>query len=226
MQIKELLEQINQSKRKKLVKFLQDRDFSDTKIKLLAGDLKATGRKDKGTISLAICSHYIYDKSGKTWDFIIVTDKMATKEEEESFSMVSMDAEVVRIMLPPLQKASIDESCSSDIENIGVLKYKVEHLQQEYDTLKRAYELVNGYLDSSNKQVAELSSWKSSHSGNYRHAGRPKKFSEVDQGESIYKMHTVEKLSFRKIAEVMDMSYSSTRRLYQNYVNLKEKLGW
>lgn len=40
MDIQELFDQINKSKRKKLVKFLQERNFSDTKIELIAGELQ------------------------------------------------------------------------------------------------------------------------------------------------------------------------------------------
>ena len=220
MDIQELLGQINQSKRNKLVKFLQERNFSDTRIVLIAGELQENSKKDFGTISLAICSHYIYDKSGQTWDFIVITDNMATQDKEEEFTNVCMDTELVRSMLPNKRAIFNFESGSDDkAEQIGSLSAKVEILQEKYNDTKETLELVSNYLDSSNKEVSELSAWKSAHSGNYRNAGRPRKFDKFDQGHSIYVMHDKENVSFRKIADLMNMSYSSARRLYNDYID-------
>jgi len=94
-----------------------------------------------------------------------------------------------------------------------------------YDSTKEVYEQVSGYLDESRKQVSELSAWKLAHSGNYRNAGRPRKFDKFEQGHSIYLMHDKEYVSFRKIADLMNMSYSSARRLYQEYCDFINKYG-
>lgn len=226
MDIQLLFDQINQSKRPKLVKFLQERNYPDTKIELIAGTLQANNRKDTGTISLAVCSHYIYDKSGQAWDFIIITDKMATKEAAEVFTSIRMDAELVRLMLPHKRAEFNFESVNNDkAEKIGSLTAKVEILQEKYDSTKEVYEQVSGYLDESRKQVSELSAWKLAHSGNYRNAGRPRKFDKFEQGHSIYLMHDKEYVSFRKIADLMNMSYSSARRLYQEYCDFINKYG-
>ena len=226
MDIQELFEQINQSKRPQLVKFLKERNFADTKIQLVAGELQTNNRIDKGTISLAVCSRYIHDKSGETWDFIVITDKMATKDAEEVFSHIRMDAEVVRFMLPHKRAEFNFESVNNDkAEKIGSLTAKVEILQEKYESTKEVYEQVSGYLDESRKQVSELSAWKLAHSGNYRNAGRPRKFDKFEQGHSIYLMHDKEYVSFRKIADLMNMSYSSARRLYQEYCDFINKYG-
>lgn len=226
MNIQELFDQINQSKRPQLVKFLQERNLPDTKIELVAGNLQANNLKDTGTISLAVCSQYIYDRSGKTWDFIIITDKIATKEAAEVFTSIRMDAELVRLMLPHKRAEFNFESVNNDkAEKIGSLTAKVEILQEKYDSTKEVYEQVSGYLDESRKQVSELSAWKLAHSGNYRNAGRPRKFDKFEQGHSIYLMHDKENVSFRKIADLMNMSYSSARRLYHEYCDYQEKYG-
>lgn len=221
MDIQELFEQINKNQRPKLVKFLQERNFPDTKIELLAGDLQGAPRKDKGIISLAICCRYLYDNSGERWDFIVITDKMGTKDTEEEFTRIRMDAALVRCMLPP-QKSKINFEPAG---KIGALSAKVEILQEKYDSTKEVYELVSGYLDESRKQVSELSEWKSAHSGNYRNAGRPRKFDKIEQGHSIYIMHDRENVPFRRIADLMNMSYSSARRLYQEYLAYLDKSG-
>ena len=218
MDIKELLDQINQSKRPQLVKFLQERNFTDTKIQLVTGELQPNSQTDMGTISLAVCSHYIYDKSGKTWDFIVITDKMATKDADEEFNSVSMDAEVVRFMLPN-KSAEINFESNSIAEKAAALSVRVEILQERFNGTKEAYDSASETLKEYHKEIMELSAWKIDHSGNYRNAGRPRKFNKFDQGESIYTMHKKENLSFRKIADLMDMSYSSARRLYQEYID-------
>ena len=218
MDIKGLLGQINQSKRPKLVKFLKERNFTDTKIQLVEGELQSNNQMDKGTISLALCSHYIYDKSGQTWDFIVITDKMATKDADEEFNSVSMDAEVVRFMLPN-KSAEINFESNSIAEKAAALSVRVEILQERFNGTKEAYDSASETLKEYHKEIMELSAWKIDHSGNYRNAGRPRKFNKFDQGESIYTMHKKENLSFRKIADLMDMSYSSARRLYQEYID-------
>ena len=224
MNIKELLDQLNQSKRPQLVKFLQERNFTDTKIQLVAGELQPTPRKDKGTISLAVCSHYIHDKSGKTWDFIVITDKMATKDAEEDFNSVSMDAEVVRFMLPN-KSADINFESNEDAEKAAALSVRLEMLQERFNGTKEAYDSASETLKEYHKQIMELSAWKIDHSGNYRNAGRPRRFDKFEQGHSIVVMHDKEQLSFRRIAELMNMSYSSARRLYQEYLDFQKKYG-
>ena len=224
MRMADLLDQINKNKRKKLVKFLKERNYSDTRLELIGGDLYGNGRKDFGTLTIAICSHNIYDESGETWDFFILTDTMGTKELEEKFFKVRMNPEVVKAMLPP-NLQSQDHGGIHDAKEMGALQARVEILQQERDSLKDAFQQVEGFWKDSSKEASELSLWKSAHSGNYRHAGRKRKFSSVNQGESIYKMHVNEKVSFRKIAEIMNMSYSSARRLYQEYVEYQKKYG-
>ena len=224
MDIQELFDQINKSKRKKLVKYLQDRNFSDTKIELLAGELQGTSKKDNGTISFALCCRNLYDSTGTTWDFIVITDKMATKDADEEFNCIRMEAELVRCMLPSKEpKINFESVDNEKAGQIGTLTARVEILQEKYNDTKETLELVSNYLDSSNKEVSELSAWKSAHSGNYRNAGRPRKFDKFDQGRSIYVMHDKEHLSFRKIAGLMDMSFSSARRLYQEYLEHLDK---
>lgn len=218
MDIKELLDQINQSKRPKLVKFLKERNFTDTKIQLVTGELQPNSQTDMGTISLAVCSHYIYDKSGKTWDFIIITDKMATKDADEVFSYIRMDAEVVRFMLPS-PRAEFNFESNTNTDKAAVLSVRLEMLQEKYDDTKGAYDLISENLKETHEKVLELSAWKIEHSGNYRNAGRPRKFDKFDQGHSIYVMHDKENVSFRKIADLMNMSYSSARRLYNDYID-------
>ncbi len=218
----DLLDQINKSKRKKLVKFLKERNFSDTRLELIEGDLYGNGRKDFGTLTIAICSHNIYDVSGEKWDFFILTDTMGTKEIEEKFFEVQMNPKVVKAMLPP-KLQSQDHGGSYDPNELGILRARVDFLEKERDRLKESFQQVDGYWKDSSKKASELSLWKSAHSGNYRNAGRKRKFSSVNQGESIYKMHDKEKLSFRKIAEVLGMSYSSARRLYQEYIEDQKK---
>ena len=209
-----------------MVKYLQERNFSDTKIELVAGELHVTSKKDNGTISLALCCRNLYDNTGTTWDFIVITDKMATKDGDEEFNRIRMDAELVRCMLPSKEpKINFESVDNEKAGQIGTLTAKVEILQEKYNDTKEAYELVSSYLDSSNKEVSELSAWKSAHSGNYRNAGRPRKFDKCEQGRSIYVMHDKEQLSFRRIAELMDMSFSSARRLYQEYIDYQEKYG-
>ncbi|TYZ20224.1 hypothetical protein [Selenomonas ruminis] len=226
MVIQELFEQINQNKRKKLVKFLQERTFPDTKIELIAGDLQGASRKDQGTISLALCCPRLYNNSGRRWDFIVITDKMASKDAEEEFTRLRMDAELVRCMLPQSEAEIKFESDKDDkIRQIGTLSVKVEMLQEQYNSVKEGYELVSGYLDESNKEVLELSAWKSAHSGNYRNAGRPRKFDKFEKGRSIYIMHDKENMPFRKIADLMNMSYSSARRIYLEYRAHIDKYG-
>ena len=226
MDIQELFDQINKSNRKKLVKYLQERNFSDTKIELVAGELHGTSKKDNGTISLALCCRNLYDNTGTTWDFIVATDTMATKDKEEAFTYIRMDAEFVRCMLPAKEaKINFESEDNEKAGQIGTLTAKVEILQEKYNDTKEAYELVSSYLDSSNKEVSELSAWKSAHSGNYRNAGRPRRFDKFEQGRSIYVMHDIEHLSFRKIAGLMDMSFSSARRLYQEYLEYLDKYG-
>lgn len=226
MDIQELFDQINKSKRKKLVKYLQERNFSDTKIELLAGELQGTSKKDNGTISLALCCRNLYDNTGTTWDFIVITDTMATKDSDEEFNRIRMDAELVRCMLPSKEPKINFESVDNETAGqIGTLTARVEILQEKYNDTKETLELVSNYLNSSNKEVSELSAWKSAHSGNYRNAGRPRKFDKFDQGRSIYVMHDKEHLSFRRIAELMDMSFSSARRLYQEYLEYLDKYG-
>lgn len=217
MDVQELLEKINKNKRGKLVTFLQERNFPDTKIELVAGNLPANDQKDTGTISLAICSHYLYDESGQTWDFIMVTDKMATNEAEEEFTPICMDAELVRFMLPP-KRANFNFESNDKAEKLNTLTVQFEHLQEKYNDTKEAYELTSKYLDNTQKEVSELSAWKSAHSGNYRNAGRPRKFDKFEQGRSIYIMHDKEFVPFRRIADLMNMSYSSARRLYLEYL--------
>lgn len=218
MDIKELLDQINQSKRPKLVKFLKERNFTDTKIQLVKGELQPNSQMDMGTISLAVCSHYIYDKSGKTWDFIIITDKMATKDADEVFSHIRMDAEVVRFMLPS-PRAEFNFESNTNTDKAAALSVKLEMLQEKYNDTKGAYDLASEDLKETHKRMMELSAWKIEHSGNYRNAGRPRKFDKFDQGHSIYVMHDKENVSFRKIADLMNMSYSSARRLYNDYID-------
>ncbi len=224
MDIQELFDQINQSKRPKLVKFLQERNLPDTKIALVAGNLQANSLKDTGTISLAVCSHYIYDKSGETWDFIVITDKMATEDADEAFTCISMDAEVVRFMLPN-KRVEINFESDDNSEKAAALSARLEMLQERYHDTKGAYDLASENLKEYHKQVLELSEWKIEHSGNYRHAGRPRKFDKFEQGHSIYLMHDRENVPFRKIADLMNMSYSSARRLYQEYCDYQEKYG-
>lgn len=218
MDIQELLDQINQRKRQKLVQFLQERNFADTKIQLVAGDLQSNSQMDNGTISLAVCSHYIYDKSNQTWDFIVVTDKMATKDAEEEFMSIRMDAELVRIMLPS-QRAEFNFESHEHAEKAAALSVRLEMLQEKYNDTKWAYDLASEDLKETHKRMMELSAWKTEHSGNYRNAGRPRKFDKFDQGHSIYVMHDKENVSFRKIADLMNMSYSSARRLYNDYID-------
>jgi len=224
MNIKELLDRINQSKRPQLVQFLQERNFTDTKIKLVEGELQSNNQMDKGTISLALCSHYIYDKSGQTWDFIVITDKMATKDTDEKFNSVSMDAEVVRIMLPK-ERAKINLKSDNNSEKAAALSVRLEILQERFNGTKEAYDSASETLKEYHKQIMELSAWKIDHSGNYRNAGRPRRFDKFEQGHSIVVMHDKEQLSFRRIAELMNMSYSSARRLYQEYINFQKKYG-
>jgi hypothetical protein len=225
MDIQELFDQINKSKRKKLVKFLQERNFSDTKIELIAGELQGVNQKDKGTISLALCCRYLYDVSGTTWDFIIITDKIATKDAEEEFTHIRMNADLVHSMLPTKRTIINYESVGyGNAEELGILTARMEVLQEKYKDTKESLELVSSYLDSSNKEVSELSAWKSAHSGNYRNAGRPRKLNKFEHGYSIYIMHHKEKLSFRRIADLMDISYSSSRRLYQEYLEATNKM--
>ncbi len=224
MNIKELLDQLNQSKRPQLVKFLQERNFTDTKIQLVEGELQSNNQMDKGTISLALCSHYIYDKSGQTWDFIIITDKMATKDTDEEFNSVSMDAEVVRIMLPK-ERAKINLKSDNNSEKAAALSVRLGILQERFNGTKKAYDSASETLKEYHKQIMELSAWKIDHSGNYRNAGRPRRFDKFEQGHSIYVMHDKELLSFRRIAELMNMSYSSARRLYQEYIAFQEQYG-
>ena len=224
MNIKELLDQLNQSKRPQLVKFLQERNFTDTKIQLVEGELQSNNQMDKGTISLALCSHYIYDKSGQTWDFIVITDKMATKDADEEFNSVSMDAEVVRFMLPN-KSAEINFESNSIAEKAAALSVRVEILQERFNGTKEAYDSATETLKEYHKEIMELSAWKIDHSGNYRNAGRPRRFDKFEQGHSIYVMHDKELLSFRRIAELMNMSYSSARRLYQEYIEFQKQYG-
>ena len=218
MKVNDFLKHINKNQRSKLVDFLKSCDSRNTKLELVSGQLADTSQNDAGTLSLAICYQHIHSNGDRTWDFIVATDTMATKDKEEAFTYIRMDAEFVRCMLPA-KEAKINFESEEKAGQIGTLTAKVEILQEKYNDTKEAYELVSSYLDSSNKEVSELSAWKSAHSGNYRNAGRPRKFDKFEQGRSIYVMHDQEKVSFRRIAELMNMSYSSARRLYQEYID-------
>lgn len=218
MKVNDFLKHINKNQRIKLVDFLKNCNSHNTKLELVSGQLADTAPNDAGTLSLAICYQHIHSNGDRTWDFIVATDTMATKDKEEAFTYIRMDAEFVRCMLPA-KEAKINFESEEKAGQIGTLTAKVEILQEKYNDTKEAYELVSSYLDSSNKEVSELSAWKSAHSGNYRNAGRPRKFDKFEQGRSIYVMHDQEKVSFRRIAELMNMSYSSARRLYQEYID-------
>ena len=224
MKVNDFLKHINKNQRIKLVDFLKNCNSHNTKLELVSGQLADTAPNDAGTLSLAICYQHIHSNGDRTWDFIVATDTMATKDKEEAFTYIRMDAEFVRCMLPA-KEAKINFESEEKAGQIGTLTAKVEILQEKYNDTKEAYELVSSYLDSSNKEVSELSAWKSAHSGNYRNAGRPRKFNKFEQGRSIYVMHDKEHLSFRRIAELMDMSFSSARRLYQEYIDYQEKYG-
>lgn len=218
MKVNDFLKHIKQKQRSNLVDFLKNCNSHNTKLELVSGQLADTAPNDAGTLSLAICYQHIHSNGDRTWDFIVATDTMATKDKEEAFTYIRMDAEFVRCMLPA-KEAKINFESEEKAGQIGTLTAKVEILQEKYNDTKEAYELVSSYLDSSNKEVSELSAWKSAHSGNYRNAGRPRKFDKFEQGRSIYVMHDQEKVSFRRIAELMNMSYSSARRLYQEYID-------
>ena len=111
------------------------------------------------------------------------------------------------------------------IEENAKLKVQVEYWKEKYESMKELYELVNRYSDKYEKEASELSIWKEAHSGNYRNAGRPKKFDMLDQGYSIYVMHDKEFLSYRRIADLLNMSYTSARRLYKEYMEYQEQYG-
>ncbi len=120
-----------------------------------------------------------------------------------------------------------DKAMTQDelIEENAKLKVQVEYWKEKYESMKELYELVNKYSDKYEKEASELSIWKEAHSGNYRNAGRPKKFDMLDQGYSIYVMHDKEFLSYRKIADLLNMSYTSARRLYKEYMEYQEQYG-
>ena len=226
MKVNDFLKHINKNQRSKLVDFLKSCDSRNTKLELVSGQLANTAQNDAGTLSFAICYQHIHSNGDRTWDFIVATDTMATKDKEEAFTYIRMDAEFVRCMLPAKEaKINFESEDNEKAGQIGTLTAKVEILQEKYNDTKEAYELVSSYLDSSNKEVSELSAWKSAHSGNYRNAGRPRKFDKFEQGRSIYVMHDKEHLSFRRIAELMDMSFSSARRLYQEYIDYQAQYG-
>ena len=111
------------------------------------------------------------------------------------------------------------------IEENAKLKVQVEYWKEKYESMKELYELVNKYSNKYEKEASELSIWKEAHSGNYRNAGRPKKFDMLDQGYSVYVMHDKEGVSYRKIADLLNMSYTSARRLYKEYMEYQETYG-
>ena len=111
------------------------------------------------------------------------------------------------------------------IEENAKLKVQVEYWKEKYESMKELYELVNKYSDKYEKEASELSIWKEAHSGNYRNAGRPKKFDMLDQGYSVYVMHDKEGVSYRKIAGLLNMSYTSARRLHKEYMEYQETYG-
>ena len=224
MKILDFLNHINQNQRGKLVNFIQRYDFHNTKLELVSGQLAATIQDDAGTLSLAICCQHIPSNSDTTWDFIIVTDTMATKDADEVFTCIRMDAELVRLMLPP-KRAEFNFESNEHAEKAAALSVRLEMLQEKYNDTKGAYDLASEDLKETHKRMMELSAWKIEHSGNYRHAGRPRRFDKFEQGHSIYLMHDKENVSFRKIASLMNMSYSSARRLYQEYIDFHEKYG-
>ena len=163
------------------------------------------------------CSHALYDETGKTWEFKIIIDSMERKDCPEEFDTTTIKPSLVWDMLPEYVN-QLDSVRDRDPAEMGAMQEKIDNLQQELDSLKEAYQQIDGYWKESSKKASELSLWKSAHSGNYRNARRKKKYSSVDQGESIYKMHDKENVSFRKIAAILRMSYSSARRLYQEYL--------
>ncbi|MBQ1416059.1 MAG: hypothetical protein IIY91_01900, partial [Selenomonas sp.] len=181
MKVNDFLKHINKNQRSKLVDFLKSCDSRNTKLELVSGQLADTSQNDAGTLSLAICYQHIHSNGDRTWDFIVATDTMATKDKEEAFTYIRMDAEFVRCMLPAKEaKINFESEDNEKAGQIGTLTAKVEILQEKYNDTKEAYELVSSYLDSSNKEVSELSAWKSAHSGNYRNAGRPRKFDKFE----------------------------------------------
>ena len=59
----DLLDKINKSKRLALVSFLRERDWSDTRVELIAGN-PTTPREDHGSIMVMVICHNLYDSSG------------------------------------------------------------------------------------------------------------------------------------------------------------------
>lgn len=111
------------------------------------------------------------------------------------------------------------------IEENARLTVQVEHWKQQYEVMKEVCEHLREYSEEQHKQILELSAWKIDHSGNYRNAGRHRRFKTFDQGYSVYIMHDKEGVSYRRIADLLDMSYSSARRLYKEYVEFEKKYG-
>lgn len=77
----DLLNSINKSKRPALVKFLRERDWSDTKVEILAGN-PTTPREDHGSIMVMVVCHNLYDPSGAKWDCWCIHDTILQDGKE------------------------------------------------------------------------------------------------------------------------------------------------
>jgi leucyl-tRNA synthetase len=88
MKVNDFLKHINKNQRSKLVDFLKSCDSRNTKLELVSGQLADTSQNDAGTLSLAICYQHIHSNGDRTWDFIVATDTMATKDKEEAFTYI------------------------------------------------------------------------------------------------------------------------------------------
>lgn len=77
----DLLDKINKSKRLALVSFLRERDWSDTRVELIAGN-PTTPREDHGSIMVMVICHNLYDSSGAKWDCWCIHDTILPDGKE------------------------------------------------------------------------------------------------------------------------------------------------
>jgi hypothetical protein len=80
MLMDDLLCKINKSKRPALVRFLRERNWSDTRVEILAGN-PTTPREDHGVIMIMVICHNLYDPSGEKWDAWCIHDSLQDGKE-------------------------------------------------------------------------------------------------------------------------------------------------
>lgn len=97
--ISSILDKINKSKRPRLTKFLRERDWSDTRAEIMAGN-PTTPREDHGRIMIMMICHNLYDPSGEKWDAWCIYDEILQDGTEKNTKGV-MDLPALLDMLPP-----------------------------------------------------------------------------------------------------------------------------